>query len=575
MKKWIRWKGLIAFLIVILLFSAFWFFFVDGLIRRAVEMVGTRVVGAEVDLDKANLSLFPLGITLTRLQVTDPEKPMTNVVEVQRIAFTLDGLNLIRRKAIIDEMAVGGIQLGTPRKISGAVTKKEEKPAETRKSPFALPSFEMADVKKIIEKEDLETLKMAESAQADMKKAEEDWKKRLEALPTKEKIGDYRSRIDKLTKGKKSGAMEFATSAADAKSVKDDIERDLGQVRKLQDEFKKESSAITKRIAEVQQAPKKDAERMMEKYSISPRMLQNMSSLIFGEKIGSWMRTGLAWYGKLRPFIERSKEKKGDLEVVKPVRASGVDVKFREYQPLPDFVIKTADVSSKLEAGTFGGKIENITPDQDVLGRPTTFSLAGSGIRNIGALGINGMLDHIVPSASKDVINLKVSGYRISDLKLSEGTDLPVSLQDGMMDATLEGVLRGDVISAKLTAQIASASFRTGSGEKTTAVMSAVSSALSGVSKVTVQADIQGTLDNYEIKLSSDLDRILKDAVGKALQDQVSKFQNMLTQAISEKTGGSLQALQGNAKGFDALGGQLGGSKDALDGLLSDLLKGG
>ena len=102
MKKWIRWQGLVGFVSVILIIAIFWFFLLDMLVRRGIEAAGTRLAGAKVELAQADVSLFPLGMTLAGLRVTDKEAPMTNAVEVSRISFTVDGLNILRRKVIIE-----------------------------------------------------------------------------------------------------------------------------------------------------------------------------------------------------------------------------------------------------------------------------------------------------------------------------------------------------------------------------------------------------------------------------------------------------------------------------------------
>ena len=105
MMRLIRWQGLVAFLAVTIIFSVFWFLFVDRFVKRGIEKTGTEIVGARVNLDAADLSLFPTGLSLARLQITDPDKPMINAVDIERIVLSLDPLNLLCRKVIIEKMA--------------------------------------------------------------------------------------------------------------------------------------------------------------------------------------------------------------------------------------------------------------------------------------------------------------------------------------------------------------------------------------------------------------------------------------------------------------------------------------
>ena len=169
MKKWIRWRGLGAFLAVVVIFALFWLLFVDGYVERMIEKYGTRVVGGTVELADADLSLFPAGLELADIQITDPDRPMTNAVEIARISLSLDSLNLLRRKVIIEEMALEGVQLNTPRKTSGAlVSPPDAAPAGGAKEALkkwlgdkmALPSLEIRDAREILKNERLESMAM-------------------------------------------------------------------------------------------------------------------------------------------------------------------------------------------------------------------------------------------------------------------------------------------------------------------------------------------------------------------------------------------------------------------------------
>jgi len=105
----IRWWGLGIFVVLVAAIGLLWLLVVDDLVKAKIEEEGTAAVGAKVELEAADLTLFPTGLTLTRLQVTNPDEPMTNSVEIARLTMNLDGLQLLGRKVIIDEMLVDGV----------------------------------------------------------------------------------------------------------------------------------------------------------------------------------------------------------------------------------------------------------------------------------------------------------------------------------------------------------------------------------------------------------------------------------------------------------------------------------
>ena len=572
MKKWIRWQGLVGFVSVILIIAIFWFFLLDMLVRRGIEAAGTRLAGAKVELAQADVSLFPLGMTLAGLRVTDKEAPMTNAVEVSRISFTVDGLNILRRKVIIEKMAAEGFQFGTPRKTSGAVSRPEKKPSASKSTSFQLPSFEKPDVKKILKDEELDSLQQIESARTDIRNMGSTWKKVGDGLPDKKHIDDYKARIEKLKKAK---PADLRQQLAETAAVKKDIERDLDTIRKAKETFNADLASAKIAIAKAEKAPQEDVRRIMDKYGMSSAGLQNMSKVLFGDKINTWVRRGVLWYGRLQPMLARPREKKGTAGAAKPARGKGVDVRFKEYRPLPDFLIRTVNASLLPKAGIFSGKIRNITPDQDVLGAPMTLAFSGEGMQEVRSAKLNGVFNHVRPSKPDDRMTLVVQGYRAMDAVLSENEKLPVSLKEGLVDLKVDGVSRGENFSAKVTAMVRSVRFSSGGKENANPYARAMSSALSKVSSFTLSADVAGTFEDYSVRISSNLDRVLQDAVGKLVREQAGKLEKELQAAIAGKTGGALSDLKKNYSALEATGGSLTGRQNQLNDLLKNAVKSG
>ncbi|OGW26557.1 MAG: hypothetical protein A2X56_01200 [Nitrospirae bacterium GWC2_57_13] len=570
MKKWIRWQGLISFLFVFGGITAFMLLVVDGCVERTVEKAGTWMAGAKVDLRGADVKLFPLGVTLKGLQVTDKDEPMTNAVEISRIAFSLDGLNLFRRKVIIDEMAVEGVRFGTLRKTSGAVTKEPKKKKEAAEdSPFALPSFDMPDMKKVLQEEELRSLAEIDALKADIKKAKEEWKKRTDELPDKASTEEYRKRIKEIRKDKGRGIKDIQAQLKVASDIKDDIDRDLRKIREARQAFSNDLTSLRKRVDAAEKAPMDDVRRIRDKYGISPQGLQNMTQLLFGGQISGWIGKGVYWYDRLKPVLERSKEKKDGVQVVKPARGSGVDVRFKEYQPLPNFLIKKINTSVQPETGTFTGNIRNITPDQDVLKAPMTFAFSGSNMKDVGPVTFEGVFDHVDPAGSDDRMSLRVQDYRVKGLALSRSSDLPVTLEQGLVDLTMNGAYRKNNITATLTARVSSAKMSAGTGGSSNRFTQAVSSTLMKVSDFTLTADVQGTPEDYKVRISSDLDRVLKDAAGAVVKEHTDKLEQKLKVAVFEKAGGPLKELKESFSGMGGIGDRL----SSKDGQFSDVSK--
>ncbi len=556
MGKWIRWQGVIGFAVVVGLLAAIWFLVVDRVVKTAIERGGTAVVGAKVELDDADVSLMPLGLTLTRLQVTNPDEPMTNAVEIARIAGTMDALNVFRRKVIVEELAVDGMRFNTPRKTSGAIAarpKTEEAPSKAGEM-FALPSLQVNDPKAILDKElaQLESLKLVESIRTDIQSEQDAWKKRIAELPDKAKFEEYKKRFESLKSAGKGGIGGILGGVSEAQKLQEDIQRDLNKITGAKKELEQAVASLKNRITDVAKAPLRDVKRLMEKYSLSGAGVANLTRAVFAGPLGDHVDTAFRWHRRLEPFLTRPTEKKAAVEVVKPVRGKGVDVRFKERAPLPDLLVRTARVSLEIPAGAIKGQVKNITPDQPILGAPMTFAFAGEKLQGLDSIKLDGAINRVNPDSPKDTADLRVAGYRLDNLGLG-GEAAPVSLKQGLADLDLKALLSGPKVDAKLGSRVRQVQMVVGDKVASGPVGEAIAGALADIKAFSLDATIAGTQEQYDLQLASDIDQVLKKALGKQVQAQAAKLEGQLRTAIQEKVNAQLGELKGNLGGFDAL----------------------
>lgn len=570
--KLVRWQGLIAFMVVLIVIMGVWFLVADSVIEAVIEKTGTHVVGAKVELGAADLSISPLGISLTGLQVTNPDAPLTNAVQVDRMALSVEGAKLFRRKVIVKEMTLAGVRLNTPRKTSGAISRRPSAaPAVSKRAAHerpTLPALTIPNVDEILQREKLQSLELAKSLQADLQTEKDQWQKRLAELPDKAKLEQYRERIHKVQSAKKGGLVEMLGGAKEVVAVRKEIRGDMDRIKTARKKLKKDLASFRKRIDEVAKAPQSDVNRLKEKYALSPDGLTNMSRLVFGGKISMWADSALDWYERLKPALERVKERKKGGEVVKPVRGKGADVRFKEHEPLPDFLIRIARVSMEIPAGSIKGQIKNITPDQDILGIPLTYNFSGENLKGLQSVKLNGALNHVNPSSPEDTANLDVSGYQVADLSLSDSPQLPIVLKKAGADFKADAVLSGQAVKANLMAGLKSVQISTGVKKDAGPLAKAMASSLSDVKRFNVKADISGTLKDYDMRLSSDLDRVLRNAVGKQVRTQAASLEKELKAKISEKVNGPLSELKADLGGLDDVGSELTSRLDLVRDLL-------
>lgn len=579
--RWIRWQGLIAFVVIVAGAAAFFLFFIDGLVKRAIEKTGTLIVGAKVELDDADVTLFPLGITLNRLQVTNPNTPMTNAVEVSRIAFSLNPAPLLRHKTIIEEMTLDGMRFWTERKRSGALPRKAKEPPSPVMKKLAekiqLPSLEIPNVREILDRETLDSLKIVETVRNEIKTGQEDWQMRIDQLPDKKKLTAYRGRIKAIEKSRKGGLEGILGGVTEAAQVRKDLMMDMDRIKEARSALKKDIRTLEDRAGEARRAPSNDIRRLKEKYSLSPEGLSNFTRLLLGAKIGGWADTALRWHAMAKPYLDRLSRTAGagSAAVVKPVRGKGMDVRFKEREPLPDFLIRKTGVSIDIPAGKMSGRIRNITGEQPLTGAPLTFEFKGEEMSDLLDVKLKGEFNRLDPFNPRDRFELGASGYRIQNAAISDNEQFRVTLVNATADLTGQADLRADAMNAGLSARLRKASLKTDLPKGANAVTKAMADSLSEINAIELKATLSGTPENHQISLSSDLDQILKDAVGSQIRKQAAQFEQKLTEAVHEKVDPQLAELQSRLGTLNPYVNELNSRLKIGDELLNELTRSG
>ncbi|MBC2710405.1 MAG: TIGR03545 family protein, partial [Desulfosarcina sp.] len=540
MKKWIRWKGLIAFAAAAVLLILVWVLVVDAVVRRTIETVGTRAVGARVDLAKADLSLFPAGLELTGLAVTNPDSPMQNAVEIGHMKMDLDPGYLIKRKVIINDMVVEGLKFNTARQRSGEVPelarKREEKKkidvagaskaaAEKVCGKFTMPSLSRPDIKAILAKEPLDSIALATNLDKKLKAEQARWEKELGRLADEKTLNEYRARVEKI-KGAGGSLGAILGAAGEVQQLQADIQKDLNLLKQAQTTFTKDFTAYQQQVRDLANAPLKDINRLMEKYSLSPTGLANLSQLIFGEKLCGWVQTASDWYRKVEPYIGQvSGGAGGAPEEQEPLRGKGKNIRFAETPPMPDFLIRNLKVNAQVAAGNLTGKAGNITLDQHILGTPMTFAFLGKEMKQIASLSLIGTANYVKPDDPRNNARLAIKGLALENLPLVREASFPMTLKQATSDLNLKLETAGNVLDAVLKANFRAVQLVSGASEQQTAITEAIHSAISRVDRFSLNADIAGTLEAYTVDITSDLDKVLKSAVGNLVKKEAAKFQ--------------------------------------------------
>lgn len=588
MKRWIRWKGLIAFAATVAAIVVVWLLVVDTLVRRTIETVGTRAVGARVNLAKADLSLFPAGLALSGLAVTNPESPMQNAVEIANIKIDLDTGYLIKRKVVINDMLVEGLRFNTPRQTSGEIPGLAGKRADGKKSnlagaskaavekvcgAFTMPSLAQPDIKDILSSESLASITLATDLEKKLKAEQTRWETELKRLADEKTLNAYRARVDKL-KGGGGSFGAILSAAGEAKQLQADIQKDLALLKQAQTTFTMDFKAYQQQVNDLAKAPLKDIDRLMDKYSLSPKGLANLSQLIFGERLCGWVQTASNWYRKVKPYAGQVSGGAGGAddapEQHKPLRGKGKNIRFAETPPMPDFLIRNMKVNAAVASGNLTGKAEDITLDQHILGRPMTYAFLGKEMKQINSLSLIGSADYVTPGNPKNDARLAIKGLAVDNLPLLREESFPLTLKQATSDLDLNLKTAGKDLDVALKADFSAVRFLSDTGNPQTGIAKAIGSAIARVDRFSLKADIAGAPAAYTVDVSSDLDKVLGSAVGNLVKAESAELRSALNDQITNQLKGPMADAQSSLAGLGDIGAELSNRLNLGD----DLLKG-
>lgn len=574
MKQGVLKKGLIAVAGFLILIAVVWFVVVDWVVEWAIESQGTKAVGARVDVAKADLSIMPAGIEVQGLEVTNPDSPMTNAVAVRRIFSDIELKPLISGKVIIDNLRMEGIRINTPRKSSGAV--KTGKPAASGTAGSQPPwldkmcaadsaiQFSVPSVKDILAREKLQSLQMAQDLTVRIDAAGSDWQKRLKELPDQKDLEAYRARFNKI-KAAGGGLASLMGSATELKDLNEDVKNDLNQLKKAKAEYQTELEDLRRKSTQLAKAPMDDVRRLKDKYALSAEGLANLSRLLFGPSVCGLWQKGYQWYERLAPYIgglsgqDAQPDKKP--ESAKPEPKKG---------ELPDFLIRQLHIDALLDTGNFTGEANDITSDPQIWTNPLTFKFLGRRMKQIQSINMNGVLNFMQPGHPQHNIKLLVEKYALQNMNLGDSEDLPVSIASALTDMTMNFNLTGPKMDALIKAQLDNVRMAV---EKTSAseISAALAQAVSSVTHFGLKALVKGTNPNYTTRIESDLDPLLRKAVGQLISKATAKLESQLKAAVDEKTQGPLKQAQNQLGDLAALSGDFSQRLAIGDNLLKEI----
>jgi uncharacterized protein (TIGR03545 family) len=578
-----RWKNLRHGGIAVAILVVFSVFFMDLSVKWGLEKAGTAANGAKVELDGVSISLLHLRVTLTGLQVTDANNPMTNSLEAGRMTFKLAPQPLFWKKVVIEDAAIEGLRTGTARRTSGAVKRKEDAAPEKKAAPAAPGSSTLDDLKKKfnpadLKAEDLASYKRIKEEQVHWAAASESWQARVDAVKTDDMEKEVKAFVEKVRTTSFSGAEGLKKAAElgkEGKRLKADLDAAKGGFDAIRNDLGAEIGRAKDGLKEIEALKKQDADGALGDLKGAFSTEGIVRRLVGPEWMGK-IDTGLAWFRKIRSMIPP--KKKGEKAPPPPPRR-GTDVTFPFKHNWPDFLLKKSSLGGETPGGLeYAGTLRDVTSDPKAWGRPITLEIDGK--KGPEALTLRAELDY-TKDAARERVRMSYAGFPLAGAKLGDAAGGPVTIAKGAGKALADVETQGERISGRIDFSADPAALAHPPPPPGGRLYPPLHDGQTGVKKLDASFLVSGRLAAPAVEVKSSLDREVAGAVKAAAQKELDDLRAKAQARVQELVGGDQNKLSAlvdgrageTAKKLGLKDKQIQSARDQVQKALGDLLK--
>lgn len=569
--KVLRPPGLLVFLVVVALIGVAWLLYADALVERGVEATGESLIGARVEVASVDLRPTDGSIRLTGLQVTNPDAPMTNLVEAGEIVVDLLLEPLLSKKVVVQDLVVTGVRFNTPRETSGALENPDPEAGQLWRNVngwaadvrSSIPAFSLETLTGSVRTEgiradSLRTVRYAREVANRADSLRDDWEGQLRALDPRPRIDSLRVTVQRLQ-----SFRPTPLNALQLPGLIGDGRRSLADLTSLQTEVAALDDAVRAGIASLEIGPETVSRLRAEDLAYARGLLNipsfeapSLAPALFGGTALTWMKPVLFWAQTAERFLPPGldpRRRPGPQRA----RAEGTTVEFPGRASYPDFLVERGQLGMEiggqgLAAGAYTATIRGLTSEPSLYGSPMEISLGRSG----GAQGPTGVsltatLDH-TGELLRDVASLTLTGVSLPGIPLEP---LGGRLSLGSGEATFDFSREGERVEAELQWASTDLGWTRSDGGAGPAAAPQVGTVewarellwrtLTGVSQVELGMRLEGSLADPSLTVTSNLAEVIAASLSRELGEQIRQAEARLRAEVD----GRIQPLLDDARG--------------------------
>ena len=524
----IRWQGLAAFVLIVGSITAISLLFLDTWIKLGAQKGLGHALGAEVNIGQVTHTLSPFSVMLTEVQMTDASAPANNKVQAKVVSADVELFPLLMNKIIINQLQVSGVAFDQSRESPGEVYR------EPGQQQNFVPSFndeeiQFPDIDELIAKSPLKTTKAIKDAEQTYALHKEKLETQYRSLPNKEKLESYKQQIEVLKDTDHKNPTDLLAAKEKFDRIKQEIREDKQKFTDFKNSVAEAKKDLSPKVAALKAAPGEDYQQLKGLAAGDAAAISDITAMVFGEQTRAWSEKLLAAVEVVGPMLQNNKE-----QFEEETKDRGQWYEYTDTTPLPDLLIRQANISIDWQQNTIDSQWQDITYDHSKLGRPTIFAVDAEKSNLWQKLRLNGDLwiDDLGIKANQ---SWDLAGFMMQASEMVAEEKLSVALTQALLNSVgklsieqnmMEGQSKIDLGALKLDAQ--------GSNKLT----NVIADSLNQLTDLSIDTKLSGDLKTPSFSFKSDLDKKLANAltnsVGVEAQAKLSELQTKLDGQASD-----------------------------------------
>lgn len=553
MKKKVLYLVMLLFAIFLVIF----YIFHNEWIESGLELAGEEIIGAKVEIDNLNLTLSPIGLEFSRLQIANPQDAWQNLIETDSVKFEMDAGQLLRGKYIINELMLKNLSIGTKRATDGSVSKEVKERAIFGGDKFTFskladdalknlvtttPLFDLTKLKKGFNADsllailDIKSLKQADSIITIAKGLENDWNNiKTEFESSKQKLSVIEQQVKAIDVKNLKNVQNITNAITTVDNAVKTVNEISNLVKNRSASVQNGVTTLTASVADIDDVVKNDFNKLKDMARLPSFNSDGMAQMLVGTEMYKRTMGYLSWVDFARESVESDTPDTEKEE--NPPRMKGQDIPFptRGY---PKFWIKKALLSANsdkyIDSSLFdaSGSILNLSDNQKITGEPVTINLSGS-YRNLRSLKLTGVFDRR-EETPVDEFNLQFNGVPIVDFALGKSDFLPAKISSATMNTKVNVKVPGNKLDVRIDLVLNNLVITLDRQPKTTAE-DIVYRVLKGIDQLNIGMRVWNTSDGMKTALSTNLDKKISEEIKKILGEELTKLQDKLKAEFDAK----------------------------------------